>query len=356
MSRSRHTLLLLLLLALGLPVAPAWAQDDLDDLDDLEDLEDEDAEDTPEEEVDEEVDSPEIYDEYKSDLRGESAAEELDAWSRYLEVYSKSQYRMEIEKRMKGLEEAAFRELSEGEDLDADPDSAVDAKDQEMFMVEPALIHMGVNTRRHVKLQALWGFNDLLNYELAFEWAFVRKFSAFGAIRHQGRGLGAQLQVGAKYALVKDVSTGVIVTGAFSVAAGYNAFDRLSFAIEPYVGFGWIASDKFQIQTSIVPYVRLDRPRLTLLWDLMVVVSPTPVLSIYVESKQKHSFVNTENSGTKYFGFQQAGVGVKIFPQKTFELSVGVNVPYAWDRWKDYKYFGVHAGLTVYFDKKKKKD
>lgn len=353
MSRSRLSLLLLLLLALGLPTASAWAQDDLDDLEDLDDLDDlDDAEDA---EIDEEIDDAEIYNEYKSELRGESAAEELDAWSRYIEVYSKSLYRMEIEKRMKGLEEAAFRELSEDEDIDAAADSGVDAKDREMFMVEPSLIHMGVNTRRHMKIQVLWGFNDLLNYELAFEWAFVRKFSAFGAIRHQGRGLGAQLQVGAKYALVKDVSTGVILTGAFSIAAGYNAFDRLSFAIEPYVGFGWIASDKFQIQTSIVPYVRLDRPRFTLLWDLMVVVSPTPVLSIYVESKQKHSFVNTENSGTKYFGFQQAGVGVKIFPQKTFELSVGVNVPYAWDRWKDYRYFGVHAGLAIYFDTKKDK-
>ncbi|MCO4769180.1 MAG: hypothetical protein KDA24_04065 [Deltaproteobacteria bacterium] len=352
MSRHLLRLLLLLLLAAAFGAAPALAQDDLDDLGDLDDLEDEDDEDA-EELDDEEVDNEEIYNDYKSELRGESAAEELDAWRRYLEVYPKSEYRMEIEKRMSGLEEAAFRELSE-DDLDEEVDDAEDAKDQEMFLAVPALIQNGINPRRRFKLQALWGFDDMLNYELGFEWAFMRQFSAYGTIRHQGRGFGAQIAAGAKYALVKDVRTGLIVTGAFGISVGFNAFDKVNFGIEPMIGFGWIASEKFQVQTSITPYLRLDRLRFTLVWDAMIVVSPTPVLSIYVESRQKHSPVSTENSGTKYFGFHHAGVGVKIYPQKTFELTVGVNVPYAWDRWKDYKYFGVHAGLAIFFDKKKK--
>ena len=351
MSPARPSLLLLLLLSLGLSVTPAYAQDDLDDLDDLGDLDDED-EDLDEEE-DEGVDDEEIYNEYKSELRGEGAAEELDAWKRYLEVYPRSQFRMEIEKRMEGLEEAAFRELAEDID-ESTSDDEVDARDQEMFLAEPALINAGVNTRRRFKLQALWGFNDLLNYELGFEWAFFRKFSAYGTIRHQGRGFGGQLVAGAKYALVKDVRTGIIVSGALGVAVGYNGFDRLNFAIEPVIGFAWIANEKFQLQTTITPYVRLDRPRFSLYWDAMIVVSPTKVLSIYVESRQKHTPIATENSGTKYFGFHQAGVGVKIYPQRTFELTVGVNIPYAWDRWKDYQYFGVHAGLTIFFDKKNK--
>lgn len=352
MSRTPFRLLLLLALALLLPASSAWAQDDgLGDLDDLDDL-DEELEDGEEEAIDEEVDSEEIYNDYKNEMRGESPAEELDAWRRYLEVYPKSAYRMEIEKRSKGLEEAAYREMAEDE-LDEDTDDGVDAKDQEMNLFEPALIHMGANTRKRFKLQALWGFNNMLNYELSFEWAFMRKFSVFGAVRHQGVGFGGQIQVGAKYALVKDVRTGLIASGAFSIAVGYNDFDRLSFGIEPYIGLGWIASEKFQIQTSIVPYLRLDRLRFTLLWDIQFVISPTPILSIYIESKQKHSFVNTETSGTKYFGFQHAGAGVKIFPMPTLELTVGVNVPYAWDRWKDYRFFGVNAGLTLYFGQKK---
>ena len=351
-------LLLCLGLASSLAVSPALAQDDLDDLDDLEDLDDEETGDDADgegeaDDPDEGIDDEATYADYKDELRGESAAEELDAWRRYLEVYPKSQFRLEIEKRMKALEEAAFREMEQDELDDEQPDSGVDAKEQEMFLREPSLIHMSANPRSHFKLHALWGFSDYLNYELAFEWAFKRKFSAFGGIRHVSRGLGAQVHVGAKYALVKDVRTGVIVTGAFSLAVGYNDFDRLNVGIEPWVGFAWIASEKFQIQTSIVPYVRLDRPRLLLGWDVQAVISPIPALGIYVESKQKHSFTSGDGIGTKYLGFHTAGVGAKIFPQPNFELTVGVNVPYAWNIWKDYRYFGVHAGVAIYFAKKK---
>ena len=45
---------------------------------------------------------------------------------------------------------------------------------------------------------------DYFNYEIAFEWAFRRQFSAFGAIRHSGQGFGTGVQAGAKYALIKD--------------------------------------------------------------------------------------------------------------------------------------------------------
>ncbi len=356
MSRTPLRLLLSLVLACLFGAGPAFAQDDdlddLDGLDDLDDLDDEEGDDEEEEPQDDETDNEEIYNDYKAELRGESAAEELDAWTRYLEVYPQSSFRMEIEKRIKALEEAAYRDLEE-DDLDSASDDTVDAKDQEMFLMEPALLQAGINTRRRFKLHALWGFNDYLNYELMFEWAFMRKFSAFGIVRHQGRGFGGQLVAGAKYALVKDVRSGIIASGSLAIAVGYSAFDRLNFGVEPTIGFGWIASEKFQIQTTITPHVRLDRPRLFLYWDAMVVVSPTKVLSIYVESRQKHSFANTENNGTKYLGFHHAGAGVKIFPQPNFELTVGVNVPYAWDRWKDYRYFGVHGGLTIYLDKKK---
>ncbi len=340
----------------ALPASLAHAQDDddddVDDLGELDDLDDLDEADAEEQDDDGGVDDEGIYTDYKDELRGDSAAEELDAWRRYLDVYPRSVYRMEIEKRIDALKEAAFREIEE-DDLDSDQTSPVDAKEQEMFLREPALIQMSANPRRHAKLHALWGFSDYLNYELSFEWAFMRKFSAFAELRHQGRGLGTQLQIGAKYALVKDVRTGVILTGAISLAVGYNDFDRLNLGVEPWVGFAWIASEKFQVQTSIAPYVRLDRPRLILSWDVQAVVSPIPVLGIYVESKQRHSFTSGDGIGTKYLGFHTAGVGVKIFPQPNFELTIGANVPYAWNIWKDYRYFGIHAGLAFYFDKKK---
>jgi hypothetical protein len=90
--------------------------------DDLGDLEFDEEDEGEEEDVDDEVDDEEIYKEYKDELRGEGPSEEIDAWNRYLEVYTKSLYRLEIEKRIKALEEAAYQEtleerLAEGHDI-----------------------------------------------------------------------------------------------------------------------------------------------------------------------------------------------------------------------------------------------
>ena len=94
--------------------------DELDELDDEEGLEDED-------EFDPDSDNSEVYADYKEELEGESPSEELEGWERYLEAYPSSQFRMEIEQRMKALEDAAFDELQGDDNLDDEPAPDVDA-------------------------------------------------------------------------------------------------------------------------------------------------------------------------------------------------------------------------------------
>ena len=345
----RSLLALTTLSFLFIAPAPAMAEDDFDDEDlDDEDLDDEDLDD--EDLDDEEVDNEAIYGAYQAELEGESAAEELDSWNRYLEAYPKSMFRLEIEQKIQGLEEAAFQELAVEDDLDG-PSEGADAKYQEMEFAEPAFLALSPNTRRKVDVGVLWGFQDFLNYELMFEWAFFRNFSAFGAIRHDGHGFGAGLQAGAKYALVKDVRTGVVLSGAFSVDVGYSGFDGLNIAIQPWIGFGWLASDIVQVQTSLAFDLRLDRFHTWLVWDAMVVINPRPKFGIFVANHQKHSILKTEGVPVQYLGFHQAGVGVKLRPIQPIEITVGANIPYAWRLWKDYRYVGVHADLTFYFKK-----
>jgi hypothetical protein len=339
---------LLALCALGLLLAgPALAQDD-DDFEDDEVLDDDDDDDDPG------IDDEQTYKTYKADLRGESPAEEIDAWYRYLDAYPNSLYRLEIERRMEALEEAAFEELLQ-ERAETDDDARVDARRQEMAVAEPAMIGMNPNTRRRFEFNLLWGYNDYINYELGLEWALARKFSVFGGITHQGRGFGGALQVGAKYALVKDVRTGIVLSGAFSIRAGYSALDRLSFILEPYIGFAWLASDKFQLQTSLAFDIRVDRINTWLLWDIMAVINPTDAFGIYIESKQKHSLYFPEDLGTQYLAFFQAGIGAKIRPTPLIEITIGANVPYFYRMWKDYEYFGIHADMTFYFANMPKK-
>jgi len=219
-----------------------------------------------------------------------------------------------------------------------------------MDLREPDLLNMSANPRRKLDVGVLWGFQDYFNYEIAFEWAFLRQFSAFGAIRHAGKGIGTSVQAGAKYALIKDIRTGIVLSGAFSINVGYSALDQVNVMVEPWIGVGWIASELIQVQSSIAFDLRVDKLRTALLWDVMLVVTPSERFGVYIESRQKHSLQRPEGQAVRYLSFHQAGVGVKIRPSAAIEISLGANIPYGWKHWKDYRYVGAHANLTFYFN------
>ncbi len=330
------------------PEADAAEPDDDEDLD---------LDDPVEEALEEGVDNERIYTQYKDELRGEDPIEEADAWKSYLETYPRSLYRLDIEARVEALDEASFDELelptasSKDADSEGSDSTGNDAKRAEMDLREPALLGMNANTRRKLDVGILWGFQDYFNYEIAFEWAFLRKFSVFGLIHHSGKGFGTAVQAGAKYALIKDTRTGLVLSGAFSINLGYSALDQLNFVVQPWLGFGWVASDLIQLQTSIAMDLRVDKLHTAVLWDLMLVISPTERFGVYLQSKQKHSLLKPEGQSVRYLGFHQAGVGVKIRPTQHIEISLGANIPYGWKHWKDYRYIGAHAGLSFYFKK-----
>ena len=334
--------------------APAPEGDSAETTDDDEDL---DLDDPVEEPLEEGMDNESIYTNYKDELRGEDPIEEADAWKSYLDAYPRSLFRLEIEARVEALDEASFDELElptatskDDSSKEADP-AGGDAKRAEMDLREPALLGMNANTRRKLDVGILWGFQDYFNYEIAFEWAFLRKFSVFGLIHHGGKGFGTAVRAGAKYALIKDTRTGVVLSGAFSINLGYSALDQLNFVVQPWLGFGWVASDLVQLQSSLAMDIRVDKLHTAVLWDLMVVISPTKQFGVYLQSKQKHSLLKPEGQPVRYLGFHQAGVGVKIRPTQHIEISLGANVPYGWKHWKDYRYIGAHAGLSFYFKK-----
>jgi hypothetical protein len=328
-------LLALLLLALAVPTA-AFAQDDEED------------------EAVDDGDSQATYDAFKAKVAGQDPLEEIDAWWGYLDQYPDSPYRLQIEGRIEALEEQSF-DAAMAEELEQVEEKQVDAKEAEIDVFEPALLHMSPNTRRRVKVTALWGVNDLINYDANFEWAFLRQLSVHGGFRHRGTGgsgVGLGLYGGAKGAIVKDVRTGIVMSGALNIAFTFNSLDRGKFELEPWWGIAWVASSKFQLQTNLSMELRLGGGvRHQVLWDVMAVVSPGKIVSIYFESRQKHSLRPIAGLGTKYLAFFHAGAGAKIRPTDKLELTVGVNVPYFWSTWKDYRYAGIHAGANFYFGK-----
>jgi|GEM_PF-1825629 len=343
MSRPLRLPLPVLATALLFLPASALAQDEDLDLE----FEDDEAEEGDAPEEDDEVDTEEIYKEYKDELRGEGPSEEIDAWNRYLDVYTKSLYRLEIEKRIKALEEAAYQETLE-ERLAEEELSKVDAKDEELRFFAPTLLSLSPNTRRHIEVGVLWGFSDRFNYEATFEWNFHRQVSAWASFRHAGQDLGGSLQIGGKGAFIKDTRTGLLMSGMFHVEAGATPKSGFFFAIQPTYGFGFKPNDVFQIQTTLGFRVRVNNLHHQVLWNIQAAISPNKIVSVYFESLQKHSFYSPPTGDAQYFGFHQAGVGVKIRPIDPIEVSVGANIPYALRLWRDYRYAGIHVNFSVY--------
>ena len=332
--------LLLPLLLLCLPLTALAAEDD-------EELIEE------EEEIDPEVDDRAIYDEYVADLQGESPTEEIDAWYRYLEAYPKSLFKLEIERRIEALEDASYNEMLDEQAAAAERGKRIDAKSAEMDIAEPALLSINPNPRRRAEVGVLWGYQNLLQYDLNFEYAFLRKFSVWGGVRHDGGGgaVGLGVQVGAKYALIKDTSSGVILSGWLAFQMGYTRLDETNLALQPGIGFAWAPIDLVQFSTSLQidlgsslqSDADLNRFRTQVWWDAMVVINPNKILGIYAETNQKHRLHKPEFLSLQYMAMFQAGVGVKIRPNSIMEFTVGVNVPYFWRVLKDYQYVGVHA-------------
>lgn len=340
----RWHLLLSLFLALATTLAPpaVFAGDE----------EDEEEDDGLQDEAGEvEQDDEEIYKEYREDRRGESPDEEADAWQRYLETYPQTAYRMEIERRLKALQEAAYAELKAERQRGATKKE--DAKAYEFDVRDTGLMSMNPNTRKRFSAAFLWGYPSTLHYNLTFEWAFFRQFSAWASIRHSWRGFGGHVQIGAKYAVVKDKRSGVVLTPVFSIEAGGGQLEGGSFRLEPGVAFAFLPTRQFQLVTSVSFQVRLPNPHTALYWDIAAIVFPVETFGLYVESKQKHSMYQGPLGKARYFGFHQAGVGVKIVPAPIVEITVGANIPYLQRVWVDYRYIGAHAGLTFYFGKTK---
>lgn len=332
----RWSLLLLLCSTFLLGPSPrAYAADD----------EDEEEEDALEDEGgSEEQDDEEIYKEYREDRRGESPDEEADAWQRYLETYPNSAYRMEIERRLKALQEAAYAELKAERQKGAQKKE--DAKAQEFDVREFGLLTANPNPRKRFSAAFLWGYPSTLHYNLTFEWAFLRNLSAWASVRNNWKGFGGHVQIGAKYAVVKDKRVGVILTPMFSIEVGGGQLEGGAFRIEPGLGFSFVPNKTFQLNTALSFQLRVPNPHTALIWDIAAVIFPTDVFGIYVESKQKHSLYQGPLAKSRYFGFHQAGVGVKIVPAPIVEITVGANIPYLSRVWVDYRYIGAHAGLT----------
>lgn len=342
-----------LVAALVMP-APAWAQEDEEDIlieDDEEPLV--------------RQDNAKIYRLFKEEVAGLPELEEIDAWYGYLDEYPETMYRTEIIRRIKALESGALDEAEDdAPEWESEAEDGRGAKYEEMPFLEP-FNFLSLNTRSKVHLQIAYGYASMFNYDFGVEYALRRNFSIFGHARHWGHGIGFTADLGAKYAVVKDVRTGGLFVVGAHLKAG--ADPGLKIGVDPFIGLGVCPLDK---PVSLQFEVGFDMRFTPWHWDahagLNLSIKASDGVAIFFEGTG-HNYVRKvlrydvpageecgdeagdEHCIVEYFGFYEAAAGVKFFPRENIEVTVAARAPFFYRKWQHYHPAGGGAQVLIYF-------
>ena len=310
-------------------------------------------------------DNSKIYRLYKEEVEGLPELEEMDAWYGYLNEYPETMYRSEIVRRIKTLEAGALDEAeSEAPAWESETDDSRGAKYEEMYFLEP-FNFLSLNTRSKVHLAIAYGYADMFNYDFGAEYALRRNFSIFGHARHWSQGIGFTADLGAKYAVVKDVRTGGLFVVGARLKAG--ADPSLKIGVDPFVGVGVAPLGS---PVSLQFEVGFDMRFTPWHWDahagLNLAIKPTESFAIFFEGTG-HNYVrktlrydvptgeecgdesNDDHCIVEYFGFYEAAAGIKFFPKENIEVTIAARAPFFYRKWQHYHPAGGGAQVQIYF-------
>ncbi|MCK6527579.1 hypothetical protein L6R50_08455 [Myxococcota bacterium] len=306
------------------------------------------------------ADSPELYLAFQREMKPLPADEQLEGWQNYLREYPETPYRAEIEKRTVELRKRVEKEFDEDVAADEQAKQVEDARTQEMAFVEPYRFLPG-NTRKRAFGSLFYGATTYFNYEAGVEWAFRRSFSAFAQVANRDVGSGGTLELGARYALVKDVRTGLLVSAAglfrFGFDRGiYQQAPALDLGLEAYFHLGIAPpGTPVQIQLQAAGDFRFTPLEPRLRFGLNLAFRLSPRFHLFVESDGKMGFeqyysTRTAGDETAVPLFFEGTLGGKIVlgPTGRAHLTVAVSAPYLWRYWIDWFPLGGGLAFTYY--------
>jgi hypothetical protein len=286
------------------------------------------------------TDSAELYRATLDRVRGMDPDEEMQVWDAYLRQHPTTTFRGQIEKRVTELEDALY-DLNRIREPDPEPG---DADEQQLGFSQGVLLE-NINPRQRVMVLIEYGLPDYAGFGADYEHPLSRSFSVHGGLRR--RFTGANVEAGARWAVVKSARTHTFVTligdVRFNVAPAFVAF-------RPQVAAGK-RFGKLDLQgqagVDIAPRQILDF-RIT--GGLNATYRASDAVAVFAETSV---FMSSLSGDFGLYRFNTVTFGMKFFPRQkaekpeNTEINLGAAVPYSSAYWQ--YHFGSLTGQGVFY-------
>lgn len=332
-----------------------FEDEDLDDSEWINDIEDEpgdlEFDDELEEMGDDEiggegVDNVAIYRGYIDNMDDLPLEEEIIAWERYLDEYPNTLFRDRIDARMDEITDELY-----GERIEDPNEGYVDAKDREIEFAHPVQLE-NIDPRTRLRVAVELGFPNWAGGQLDFEYQVLRPLSLHAGVKK--RYTGGNVEVGAKYAVIKSARTNLLVTGMLdarlNLAPGYIAFRPQVAAGKRFDlgnGLDVMVIGGLDIGTQNVGNIGLAA-NTRYLGGFHVNYRASDVVGVFAEGS-----LNMKSSGADGLGnfqFHVVTFGLKFMPKGApAQVGINANVPASYNYW-GYHFGAVQLDTNFYLD------
>jgi hypothetical protein len=290
-------------------------------------------------------DTARVYRDYLDQVSDLGADEEALAWERYVKKYPASVFRSRIDKRLEELSQEMYGQRIEGVELGR----VRDAGTAELNFAQPMTL-ANIDPRSKLRGAFEWGVPGFLALTADYERQIKREFSVHGGLH--GRYTGTNVEVGAKYALVKSARTKMLVTAMADLHLNMDPFHP---GFKPQMGFGkrFELPGGAQLDTMLQTGVDAlfmtasdgtGQTSLRYVGGGSITLKPTPTVQVYMETNMYMKGFGHEQIGS--FRFNTVAFGIKFVNRKgaatdRYVSGIGATAPYTSNYW------GYHFGSIM---------
>ena len=233
-------------------------------------------------------------------------------------------------------------------DMQEEEEEQRDRKFEEMDFPNPVHFLNG-NPRQQLTASITYGLLRTFNFRVDYAHAFGRRFAVHGGLSHTGTGFGADLTVGARYAIVKSTRLGFLFSAGLDIVVGFG--NPVSFGfIVPSLTVGGILSDRVSLQARFALDLDVAPLDHAFRWGVNVTIKASEKVAVYLETDGRLARVAYgQLDSAELLVFFRGTAGVRVTPNERVAVNFGVNAPYFWRGWYDYGPIGIDVGTEIRF-------